>query len=90
MEINMPETLQAERSFLNESELDFADISSERWREYRFLGGDVIHIERPLKLNVSESRGHRIYDAEGRSHYIPWGWIHLSWEAREGAPNFVK
>ena len=86
----MTETLMAQRQFTNESDLEFADISSEEWREYRFAGGDVVRIERPLKLNVSESRGHRIFDADGRSHYVPWGWIHLSWGARDGAPNFVK
>lgn len=66
------------------------DISSERYREYRFLGGDVVRIEAPLKLNVSESGGHRIFDAEGVSHYVPAGWIHLSWVAKDGEPNFVK
>ncbi|WP_174278268.1 hypothetical protein [Sphingomonas bacterium] len=86
----MAHVLAADPTFINESDLSFADISSERWREYRFAGGDAIRIEQPLKLHVSESRGHRIFDAEGRSHYIPWGWIHLSWEAKDGAPNFVR
>ena len=86
----MVQVLEAEPAFINESDLPFIDIASERWREYRFAGGDVIRIEQPLKLNVSESRGHRIFDAEGRSHYIPWGWIQLSWEAKDGAPNFVR
>lgn len=86
----MTHAIAAEPSFRNESGLEFSDISSEEWREYRFPGGDVIKIDRPLKLHVSESRGHRIFDAEGRSHYIPWGWIHLSWGAKDGAPNFVR
>ncbi len=79
-----------EPAFINGSQLEFSDISSEKWREYRFAGGDVIRIEQPLKLNVSESGGHRIFDASRRSHYIPWGWIHLSWETKDGAPNFVR
>ena len=86
----MAQTIEAEPKFNNQSDLAFDDISSERWREYRFAGGDVIRIERPLRLHVSESRGHRIFDAQGRSHYIPAGWIHLSWDAKEGAPNFVR
>ena len=86
----MPQVHEVDRPFINESDLAFTDISSELWREYRFAGGDVVRIEQPLKLNVSESRGHRVFDAQGRSHYIPWGWIHLSWEAKEGAPNFVR
>lgn len=76
--------------FENATDLEFADISSERYREYRFRGGDVVRIEAPLKLNVSESGGHRIFDAEGVSHYIPAGWIHLIWVAKEGEPNFVR
>lgn len=76
--------------FENATDLEFKDISSERYREYRFRGGDVVRIEAPLKLNVSESGGHRIFDAEGVSHYIPAGWIHLSWVAKDGEPNFVK
>lgn len=76
--------------FENATDLAFEDISSERYREYRFHGGAVVRIEAPLKLNVSESGGHRIFDAEGVSHYIPAGWIHLSWVAKDGEPNFVK
>lgn len=76
--------------FNNATDLEFTDISSELWREYRFLGGETIRIDAPQWLNVSESRGHRIFDAEGISHYIPAGWIHLSWKVRDGAPNFVK
>lgn len=76
--------------FENATDLEFEDISSERYREYRFLGGDVVRIDRPLKLNVSESGGHRIFDGQGTSHYIPAGWIHLSWVARDGEPSFVK
>jgi hypothetical protein len=76
--------------FRNATDLEFADVSSEQWREYLFVGGETIRIEAPLKLNVSESGGHRIFDASGVSHYIPIGWIHLKWMAKDGAPNFVK
>jgi hypothetical protein len=75
--------------FRNTSNLEFSDISSEAWREYRFADGQVVRIDEPLKLNVSESKGHRIFDAAGISHYIPPGWIHLRWEAKAGQPNFV-
>ena len=76
--------------FKNATDLEFVDISSEQWREYQFLGGEKIRISAPLKLNVSENRGHRIFDANGISHYIPAGWIHLKWKVKNGAPNFVK
>jgi hypothetical protein len=74
----------------NGTDLPFTDISSEQWREYQFLGGDIVRIEAPLALNVSDSGGHRIFDAAGVSHYIPAGWVHLKWTVKDGAPNFVK
>jgi len=80
----------AERDFVNASDLAFDDVSSEQWREYHFADGNRIRIENPLKLNVSASGGHRLYDAQGRSHYIPTGWIHLEWETKPGQPNFVR
>lgn len=86
----MSATLAEPTEFNNQSDLEFADISSEQWREYRFLGDETVRIEAPLKLNVSASGGHRIFDAAGVSHYIPAGWIHLMWAAKDGAPNFVK
>jgi len=74
--------------FRNESEHEFADISSEAWRKYRFPDGDVV-INEPQHLSVSDSGGHRILDGSGRSHYIPAGWFHLEWQAFDGAPHFV-
>ena len=74
--------------FRNESGLDFKDISSERWREYTFADGQAVRIDNPLRLYVSDN-GHRILDAEGVSHYVPLGWIHLKWQAKEGEPHFV-
>jgi hypothetical protein len=76
--------------FKNATDLEFTDISSEQWREYRFLSGETVRIDAPLQLNVSESKGHRIFDSHGVSHYIPPGWIHLKWKVKDGAPNFVK
>lgn len=73
--------------FRNSTDLEFVDLSSEAWREYRFPGGQRVRIEKPLKLNVSQE-GHRIFDSEGVSHFIPPSWIHLRWQAREGQPNF--
>ncbi len=64
------------------------DISSEVYREYNFGEGKVARIENPFRLKVSGG-GHRVLDAQGVSHYIPKGWHHLSWQAREGEPAFV-
>lgn len=76
--------------FRNESTLKFSDISSEEWREYHFESGTVVRIVSPLRLNVSASGGHRIFDAQGESHYVPAGWIHLKWQAKSDAPHFVR
>lgn len=76
--------------FVNASELEFSDISSEESRQYDFSGGESVVITNPLKLNVSASGGHRIFDAFGVSHYIPAGWLHLSWETKPGQPHFVR
>lgn len=74
----------------NETGLEFGDISSEAWREYRFPGGDTIRIDNPRNLHVAKSGGHRIFDTQGECHYIPKGWIHLRWKARSGQPHFVR
>jgi hypothetical protein len=66
---------------------EWTDIASEEYREYTFPKGEKVRIEKPQKLNVSASGGHRIVDSAGLSHYIPPTWIHLQWK---GEPNFVK
>lgn len=78
------------RPFRNESDNDFSDISSEAVRTYNFGQKGFVKITNPLYLSVSPSGGHRIFSQDGQSHYVPSGWIHLSWTAREGEPHFVK
>ena len=79
----------------NGTDLVFVDISSEAQRTYRFppphesVSHTVVIVD-PLWLHVSRSGGHRILDAEGMSHYIPKGWLCLSWVAKPGAPHFTK
>lgn len=77
--------------FINQSKVDFVDISTEQFREYVFIidGKEVVRrIDSPLKLSVS-GNGHRLFDDQGISRYIPKGWIELRWKAKEGAPHFV-
>lgn len=74
----------------NSTNLEFTNISSELFREYRFPRGGVVRIESPLYLNVSVTGGHRILDGNGLSHYIHPGWFEIIWKAREGSPHFVK
>lgn len=76
--------------FRNESGLEFVDISSEQARTHSWIGGQTLTIENPTKLHIAPSGSHRLFDAAGRSHYVPAGWYHLTWTAKEGAPNFVK
>lgn len=80
--------------FINQSGLDFTDISSEEFREYRYLqdggGTGIVYIQKPLRLHVSDSGGHRVFDAQGYSHYVKPGWHHLLWKAKDGHPHFVK
>lgn len=83
-------TKMTQPQFINESNLEFTDISSEQYRIYEFNNGKTIMIVEPLRLNVSKNGGHRVYDNSGISHYIPQGWIHLHWRSKPGKPNFVK
>lgn len=48
-------------------ELVFSDISTETVREYPELG---LVIDKPLKLNVSKSGGHRIVSGDGWCYYV--------------------
>jgi len=47
-------------------------------RTYIFPGNEKVTINEPQFLIVSDN-GHRLLDADGISHYIPYGWIHLFW-----------
>lgn len=77
--------------FINESGLEFKDISSESFREYHFPNGERLFIDAPLFLHASASGGHRLFDAYGVSYYIQpsQGW-YIRWQAGEGKPHFVK
>lgn len=72
----------------NTSGLTFTVISSEEYRVYEFPDNSI-KIKSPQYLNVSNN-GHRLLDADGISHYIPFGWRHLYWKALPGKPHFVK
>lgn len=75
-------------NFRNESGLTFVDISLEIARTYDF-GDHQVTIKSPMRLHVSHSGGHRLYDQSGTCHYIPPGWIHLSWTVVPDSPHFV-
>ena len=75
--------------FINKTKLEFIDIATERYREYTFPNGIVVRIDRPLKLNVSASGGHRLFDTDDKSHYVAPGWVKLTWESWPGCAHFV-
>lgn len=85
-EINFVFSNIDEPEFINDSGLEFKDISSEEFRVYHFPDM-VIRIDKPLKINVKNG-GHRIFDANGVSTYIPTGWRKLEWTTKKGKPNF--
>lgn len=75
--------------FKHETDHKWTDISSEAFRVYEFPDKDV-RIEKPLLLSVSKAGGHRVWDAQGVSHYVPNGYRHLYWKVKPDKPNFVK
>ena len=83
------EALLKVEDFKHATELSWADISSEQFRVYEFPDKEV-RIDNPLMLSVSKSGGHRIFDAQGVSHYVPTGYRHLYWKVKKGQPHFVK
>lgn len=66
----------------------WADISTEEIRIYRFGQDQQIAIANPVALAVNQRGSHRIIDMEGVSHYIPAGWMQLSWKVKGQAPYF--
>lgn len=78
------------KDFRNGTSHKFDDISSESYREYEF-SDKTVRIDNPVALNVNySSGGHRVFDAQGISHYIPSGWRDLRWEVDNDNPHFVK
>jgi hypothetical protein len=74
--------------FKNDSGLEFKDLSDELMRVYVFPDMKI-RINEPLLLNVSTSGGHRIFDSEGNSNYIPSDWRRLYWVVKEGKSHFA-
>jgi hypothetical protein len=69
------------------------DISDEERRTYTFPGGHQVTVFKPVQLacknppaGVAGGGSHRIADEEGNGHYIPHGWIKISWAVKPGRP----
>lgn len=70
---------------------EFVSIDGEIKRTYHFptqSGIVPIVLHNPVALNVSESGGHRLILACGKSVYIPTGWICLEWETKPGYEKY--
>ena len=76
--------------YTDNADLKFQDIGEEVWRKYEYPDGTEVTIQRPVAVCVGSKyrdfggNGHRLVDAAGVSHYIPAGWIHLSWQVKAG------
>lgn len=71
------------------------DLSDEEFRTYKFPTGEVTII-RPSKLKVTPPApgsfgggSHRVLDDQGFSHYIPYGWLQITWKVKEGREPFA-
>ncbi len=71
------------------STLKWGDLSDEQYRVYVWPSGWKVTLYLPMKLNVSASGGHRVFTADGFSHYIPSGWNHLYWLVKPGQDHFA-
>jgi hypothetical protein len=80
--------MATKEEFRNDSGLAFKDLSDEQYRVYVFSDMEI-KIDEPLWLNVSASGGHRVFDSEGRSNYIPAGWRKLYWVVKPGKSHFA-
>lgn len=78
---------------MTEATLDWKDISDEQERTYTFPGGHEVTIVNPVKLSIKAplfvtvgGGSHRVADADGNGHYIPYGWLKISWKVKPGRP----
>ncbi len=82
--------------YTDNPDLEFRDISNERWRTYIFptaegLPNVEIKIDDPKAVatkppppGVSGGGPHRIVCKDGLGCYVPAGWIGIEWEWIEG------
>jgi hypothetical protein len=79
----------ADIPLVNETDRKFIDISHEKVRIYSWGRNKEIRIENPQWLSIG-ARGHRVVDGTGKAHFIQNGWLEVSWEPKEGAPQFKE
>lgn len=95
--VAVPEPLSAGEEFslrfTDNPLLKFQDISDEQYRSYVFSDGQTVTVESPVAVAVSTSsvrprygsyHSHRVVDNAGTVHYIPAGWLKLTWRNKPG------
>ena len=76
------------QEFINTSNIEFVDISTEEWREYIYQGGFRLRIDNPIKLAVMKSGSHRLWDGTN-SFWVKPGFMAIIWKAKPGLPHFT-
>jgi len=75
--------------------LVFSGITDEQWREYTYPVGKglvTIRLRAPVGLHVTkkpEGDSHRVITADGHSHYMRAGWVHIEWMVKSGKMPFT-
>jgi len=55
----------------------------EQSRTYYFPNNSKVKIFGVESINVSKSGTHRINTTDGKKHIIPFGWIHIEFDAKD-------
>jgi hypothetical protein len=76
----IPQPVSARRKFL--------DISNQKTRTYNYGENKIVVIENPQWLNIDKT-GHRVVDLAEVAHFLPEGWIEITWEAKDGSELFT-
>jgi len=77
-----------EFKFINQSGLEFTDISDEYYREYVYPNGKNLIISNPQKLHVGKYNAHKIVDENNKCYYIKPSWQWFEWEPKPGKTHF--
>lgn len=67
----------------------FKDLITEAWRAYHFANGTYVRLDNPVRLNVADNGDHRVLAGDGRLHVIPYGWIRLQIQPKQGMDPFA-
>lgn len=65
------------------------DIQSEEFREYIYEDGNVLVIENPIELFITDTGSHRVIAEDGRVYRPTPGYLGIAWKPRKGEPAFV-